>query len=267
MNNSGSLLAWMWTAAGFERIEGVPVTDRGFRYGMSVFESFPVRNGTGIFLEKHLARLREACAATGFAAPLDIDFAAVLKEAGDGFGRIYVTAGDGTVTEDCNECRGLVLVEARERPPGRVYHRGYDLGIHTGGHVPLFGGVKTGNYWANLRPFREGVAARCNETLLFTPAGYLISACMANMFVVLEGRVMTPELSTGARAGVIREWVMDRVEVTATPLTRADVEAAEEVFLTSSWLGIMPAASIEGRALGERKVSTPLLTAYRKEVE
>jgi branched-subunit amino acid aminotransferase/4-amino-4-deoxychorismate lyase len=177
-----------------------------------------------------------------------------------------VTAGDGSVTGACEHCRVLVLVEERKKISAATYHRGYDLAVHPGDHVPVFGGVKTGNYWANLRPFREGVAARCNETLLFTPAGLLISACMANVFVVTGGRVTTPALGTGARAGVMREWVMERLEVAEALLTRAGVEAADEIFLTSSWLGIMPAASIAGRPLRERGVSGPLLDAYRREV-
>jgi branched-subunit amino acid aminotransferase/4-amino-4-deoxychorismate lyase len=267
-NAPGELYAWVWNGARFERAAGVPATDRGFRYGMSVFESFPVRDGIGIFLEKHLSRLRAACAVTGLAAPAAAleGCEAVLKEAGAGFGRIYVTAGDGTVTAPCDKCRVLVLVEHREPTPGRVYHRGYDLGLHGAGHVPVFGGVKTGNYWGNLRAFREGVAARHNETLLFTPAGHLISACMANVFVVSGGSVTTPDLSTGARAGVVREWVMNKVRVTEGLLNRAGVEAAGEVFLTSSWLGIMPAASVEGRAVSERIVSARLLDDYRREV-
>jgi branched-subunit amino acid aminotransferase/4-amino-4-deoxychorismate lyase len=132
--------------------------------------------------------------------------------------------------------------------------------------VPVFGGVKTGNYWGNLKALREGMA-RNGEMLLFTPAGHLISACMANVFVVTEGRVQTPDLSTGARAGVVREWVIQRVEVKETLLTRADLDAADEVFLTSSWLGIMPVAFLEERPLREWKVSSPLLEAYRREVE
>jgi branched-subunit amino acid aminotransferase/4-amino-4-deoxychorismate lyase len=261
--------AWMWTGAEFERTDGVPATDRGFRYGMSVFESFPVRGGVGLFLEEHLKKLREACAVTGLTAPAGAleRCANVLKRAGDGFGRIYVTAGDGPVTGECEDCRVLVLVERREATPGRVYHRGYDLGLNAGGHVPAFAGVKTGNYWGNLRVFRDGVAARCNETLLFTPEGHLISACMANVFVVSNGRVQTPALSTGARSGVVREWVMRRVEVEETLMTRADLAEADELFLTSSWLGIMPASSVDGRALGERKVGAGLLADYWKDVE
>lgn len=255
---------WLWTGAAFEEADGIPVTDRGFRYGMSVFESFPVRDGVGIFLEKHLVRLRQACGVTGLAAPLEAleGCAAVLPEAGDGFARIYVTAGDGAVTAACDQCRVVVMVEARAPVPGRVYHRGYDLAVHAGGMTPVFGGVKTGNYWANLRAFRGGVAAHCNETLLFTPAGVLVSACMANVFMVTAGRLKTPDLSTGARAGVIREWVMARADVTESLLTRADVAEADEIFLTSSWLGIMPAASVEGRLLAERKVSARLLKEY-----
>ncbi len=258
--------AWMWTGAGFEPAEGVPVADRGFRYGMSVFESFPVRDGVGIFLDKHLDKLREACALTGLAAPAAAleACAEVLKQAGNGFGRIYITGGDGGVTADFDACRVLVLVEARQPPGGGTYHRGYDLGIHEGGHVPLFGGAKTGNYWSNLRAFRKGVAARCNETLLFSPAGHLISACLANVFVVINGRVQTPDLSTGARAGVVREWVMQRVEVTETLITRAGLDAADELFLTSSWLGIMPVAFLENRPLKGWKVGAQLLEAYRR---
>jgi branched-subunit amino acid aminotransferase/4-amino-4-deoxychorismate lyase len=186
-----------------------------------------------------------------------------LREAGDGFARIYLTAGDGPVTAGFDHCRVLILVEDREPPSARIYHRGYDLGIHAGGHAPLFAGLKTGNYWANLRSFREGVARQCNETLLFTPAGHLISACMANVFVVSGDTLKTPDLTTGARNGVVREWVMKHLPVTESLVTRAEVEAAGEIFLTSSWLGIIPAASIEGHTLPERKLGTRLLAEYR----
>ena len=89
---------------------------------------------------------------------------------------------------------------------------------------------------------------------------------MANVFVVTPGRVQTPGLPTGARSGVIREWVMRRVKVEETLMTRAELGAAAEVFLTSSWLGIMPAASIEERPLQERKVAARLLEDYRNDV-
>ena len=266
-HSPGELRAWLWTGAQFDPIGGLPVSDRGFRYGMSVFESFPLRDGKAVFLEQHLIRLREACAMTGFEAALPaLDHCAdFLEQASDGFARLYVTAGDGPITGACDNCRVLILIESREPTPARVYHRGYDLGMHPGSHIPLFPGLKTGNYWSNVHAFREGVAALHNETLLFTPAGHLISASMANVFVVHQGRIHTPDLRTGARNGVIREWVMQRLATEETLLTRAEAEAADEIFLTSSWLGIMPAASIEGHPLPARSVCTDLLGQYRND--
>ena len=260
--------AWIWTNPVFNPADGVPITDRGFRYGMSLFESFPLRNGMGLFLQEHLRRLRDACEVAGFAVPeAGLDACAeLIKHSGDGFARIYVTAGDGPVTGDCNDCRLFVLVEERDPAPARAYHRGYDLGVHAGAHAPLFAGLKTGNYWGNLRAFREGVGAHCNETLLFTPAGHLISACMANVFAVIAGRLLTPGPATGARQGVVRAWAMRHAETKEALLTRADLASAEEIFLTSSWLGIMPAASVDGRALPEKTVAARLLDLYRKVV-
>jgi len=260
------MTAWTWTGSRFDPADGVPLTDRGFRYGMSVFESFPVWNGAGIFLRDHLQRLMVACEATGFPVPkAALDACAELfKQSDDGFARIYVTAGDGPVTGDTNDCRLFVLVEKRDATPARVYHRGYDLAMHAAAHVPLFAGLKTGNYWSNLQAFREGVTAHCNETLLFTPAGHLISASMANVFVVIGGCLLTPDLATGARPGVLREWVMRHVASKEALITRADLAGAGEIFITSSWLGIMPCASVEGRALLEKNTGAFLLDQYRK---
>jgi branched-subunit amino acid aminotransferase/4-amino-4-deoxychorismate lyase len=260
--------AWIWTNPVFNPTDGVPVTDRGFRYGMSLFESFPVRDGVGLFLQEHLLRLSAACEVAGLTAP-EAGLAAcaeLFKNSGDGFARIYVTAGDGPVTGDSDECRLFVLVEERDAIPARVYDRGYDLGVHAGAHVPLFAGLKTGNYWGNLRAFREGVTAHCNEMLLFTPAGQLISASMANIFAVIGGHIVTPDPATGARPGVVREWVKRHAETKEALLTRADLAHADEIFLTNSWLGIMPAASVDGRSLPEKTVATRLLDLYRKVV-
>ena len=58
------MIAWLWTGKTFKRANSVPLSDRGFRYGMSVFESLRVTNGEAEFFEKHTARLVQACADT-----------------------------------------------------------------------------------------------------------------------------------------------------------------------------------------------------------
>ena len=258
--------SWIWSHDRFLPCDSVPLADRGFRYGMSVFESLPVRNSVPIFLREHLARLTAASARCGFringaalAACEDL-----LVGSGNGFARVYITAGDGSVTGDCEHPRVFVFVEPREPTPARVYHRGYDLGIAPEPHQPLFGGLKTANYWANLEAFRAGVLRKKNETLLFNPRSELISACMANVFLIRDGCLQTPALASGARHGVLREWVLARRAVEERALTRADLAAAEEIFLTSSWLGIMPVSSLEDHPLATRSTAAALREEYHQ---
>jgi branched-subunit amino acid aminotransferase/4-amino-4-deoxychorismate lyase len=59
--------SWLWIGDRFEPCAAVPLTDRGFRYGMSVFESLRVNRGEPEFFEPHLTRLLTACADRGFA--------------------------------------------------------------------------------------------------------------------------------------------------------------------------------------------------------
>src|SRR5438067_6213073 len=104
-----AMSCFAWRDETFVRCDSIPLSDRGFRYGMSVFESLPVRNGAPVFLREHLARLRDACARCGFTLENDSlnNCEDVLRRSGDGFARIYVTAGDGTVTGEFENCRVL----------------------------------------------------------------------------------------------------------------------------------------------------------------
>ncbi|MGH8046983.1 MAG: hypothetical protein ACREKL_07030, partial [Chthoniobacterales bacterium] len=55
--------------AGFIAGAGLPLTDRGFRYGMSVFETIAIRESAPLLLDAHLARLTESATAAGFNPP------------------------------------------------------------------------------------------------------------------------------------------------------------------------------------------------------
>lgn len=259
---------WSWSGGRFRPCDSVPLSDRGFRYGMSVFESFPVRNGAPLFLPEHLARLDAACAQCGFT----IETAALttcgdtLRDCDNGFARLYVTAGDGAVSAPLENPRVYLFVEAREPTLPQVYHRGYDLGIASEPHRPLFAGLKTANYWANADAFRRGLARQKNETLLWNPDGWLISACMANVFAVFGEKITTPSRACGAREGVVREWIFRQCEVLERDMTPEDLRNAGEVFLTSSWLGVMPAASLEGKPFPSRKIATALREEYERMV-
>lgn len=258
-------ISWLWTDRGFSPCDSVPLTDRGFRYGMSVFESFPVRKKTPFFLRQHLQRLEKSCAQVGFKTglPTSGEIEKLARTVPfDGFARIYVTAGDADVYRAAGHCRVYFFIEPRT--PGDAAD--CKLALHPEPHTPIFGGLKTANYWPNIAALQTARGQNCDEALLFDIRCELVSACMANVFAVRDGKIKTPALSGGARDGVIREWVMHRRDVGESSLTGDDLKNADEIFLTSSWLGIMPAASLDGRKLASRPVADALRVEYEQEV-
>jgi branched-subunit amino acid aminotransferase/4-amino-4-deoxychorismate lyase len=232
---------------------------------MALFESIRVRNGRGILLEAHLARLRMNCEARGF--PLDgRALEAVAEqlascEGEDFFSRIYVTGGDGAASERARECRVLLLVEPRE-PETR---ESYAVGLAQDVYHPPFGGIKTANYWHNIDALQRARRDGLDETLLFNENAELVSACMANVFLVQDGIVKTPAIECGARQGIVREWVLGACAVREGSLFVADVKGADEIFLTNSWMGIMPAGRVEGRAVRGGGIAAELRARYERE--
>ena len=250
--------AWLWTGALFAPGDSIPITDRGFRYGMSLFESVRVTGGEPEFFEEHVLRLLSACAEREISISENaVRAAAGLFEKRSGFARIYVTAGDGGPSSPCDHARLFVFIDERTPPDP---DDPWELTFHDEAHRPMFGGLKTANYWFNADALAQAHRRGFDEALFFNDFGELVSACMANVFLVHDDRISTPARSSGCRAGVVREWVCARRKVEERRLKREDVLAAEEIFLTNSWIGVMPAGTLEGRPLGKR-FSGPQLAA------
>jgi 4-amino-4-deoxychorismate lyase len=258
--DSKAVHSWLWSNGAFAPGALLPVTDRGFRYGMSVFETVRIFNGSPGFLAPHLDRLQSATRTCGFTPPLDAlsalpEFLTQLP--GTGVARVYVTAGDGAPEAPASQCRTVVLFEPRDPALPAAYAVHYAPLLH----LPPFGGLKTANYWSNLEALRQARRLGAQECLLFRPDGRLTGAAMANVFVKTPEGWFTPSLQCGARDGVVRGWTLARLRVKEAPVTREMLETASSMFLTSSWLGLMPVASLEERPLlmdGDVAGLTPL---------
>lgn len=241
----------------------MPVTDRGFRYGMSVFETLAVFRGCKLFVEEHLQRLQRACAAAEFSFPADLAVALAALSCDNGMLRIYVTAGDGVFSHPADAVRTYALFDSMSFPPTDGHFR------TTLSRAPLacvLGGWKTGNYWPHVQALTAAKKQGFDEALVFNAGGALVSAAMANVFLVRDGRVLTPATDLGARDGVVRDWVLRHRPVEESQLAPEDLETADECFLTNSRIGVMPVTEIDGRHLPSRKTGTALATLYREEI-
>ena len=180
--------AWRWAGAAFEPCDSLPLTDRGFRYGMAVFESLRVARGEAEFFEKHLARLVQACAQREFAldeSALRAAPALFHSAARDGFARLYVTAGDGPPTAHAAQPRVFVFIEDRAAPDA---DDPWALTLHDETYHPPFGGLNTANYWFNADALAQARERKFDEAIFCNDFGELVSACCANVFLVKEDR-------------------------------------------------------------------------------
>jgi branched-subunit amino acid aminotransferase/4-amino-4-deoxychorismate lyase len=218
-----------WTVA-----EALPFTDRGVRYGMSVFETIGVRDGRALLFHAHAARLAAAAKAL-----LGIDIEPVLPplETGErGVLRLYVTAGDGSPSDAVSAPRLFALFEALQSDaPDFQTAR-----LHPEPVTPFAHGAKTGNYWMQCDAQSAARAAGFDHALLSDRDGYLLSGAMGNVFFVYEGQLCTPSSGLSVRAGVVREWVMTQEKVQEVGFKAPDLEKVGEIFLTNSRLGVMP---------------------------
>jgi len=113
-------------------------------------------------------------------------------------------------------------------------------------------GVKSLNYLDRILSRDEARSRDFDEAVVLNERGDIASATTANIFWVKNGTVHTPTLSTGAMAGVTRECVMEIAEKHFVPLVEGvyemnDLTDADEIFLTSSVIGVAPVTTFDFR--------------------
>ena len=231
---SAGTRGWLHGDGGWITADGLPLTDRGLRYGMAVFESIGIRDGKPLFFEEH-ARLLSASAKELLGVQINPTLPAL--EAGDrGVLRIYLTAGDGASSDQANHPRLFALFEPTTGElPDQQKAR-----LHPQAVFPFAHGVKTANYWMQCAAQAAARQAGFDHALLFDHEGHLLSAAMGNIFFTLSGELCTPALSLAVRPGVMRAWVMAQQIVREIEFPAWRLEDIGEIFLTNSRLGVMP---------------------------
>jgi branched-subunit amino acid aminotransferase/4-amino-4-deoxychorismate lyase len=237
------MLTWKQSGSVWKPEDSLPLADRGFRYGMSVFETITVAAGRPLFLGEHLERLRRAAGTCGLDLPPlpELEFSRLWT----GLLRFYVTAGPGA-PGDAFEGNVYALFDQAEV--------GWNLSALrviscAAPYLPRPGGWKSGNYWQNIEALGQAKRTACDEALLFNPAGMLVGAAMANVFLQIDGKWVTPALETGARDGAVRSWVLSHFIADEGILEIRDVARCSAAFLTNSRIGIRSVRELDGRPL------------------
>lgn len=136
-----------------------------------------------------------------------------------------------------------------------------------------FAGAKIMSWAHNLTWYEEAHQRGFDEMLLLNERGEVSECTSANIFAAQGARVVTPPLRSGCLPGVTRELLLEEVRtggisIEEQTLMPADLEAADEVFITSSTRDLLPVQAIDGlRVKQGARVLVPLrqaLVEYRE---
>ncbi|MFA7159918.1 MAG: branched-chain-amino-acid transaminase [Kiritimatiellia bacterium] len=246
----------------------VSVFDHGLLYGDGVFEGIRTYNGRVFMLQEHVDRLYRSAQAIALKIPMskaEMARAVVetcrLNKAMDGYVRLVVTRGKGTLGLNPYSCRkpGIIIIAGKiQLYPAELYRHG--LKVITAGTIrnhteSINPAIKSLNYLNNIMAKIEAINSGVEEVVMLNPQGYVAEASGDNIFIFKGNRLLTPPTSAGALEGVTRNVVMqlaaqEGYEVRESTMTRYDLYNADEMFLTGTAAEMISVVEMDRRTIG-----------------
>ena len=262
----------------------VSVFDHGLLYGDGIFEGIRLYNGRVFKLDEHLRRLYNSAKAIMLTIPMDIDEMeeTVLETCRrnnltDGYIRLVVTRGVGDLglgPDTCEKASVICIADAIKLYPEWCYRDGLTVvtaATRRNLAEALNPRIKSLNYLNNILAKIEGQAAGAQEALMLNQEGYVVECSGDNIFIVQDGRLLTPPTLVGALDGITRAVTLKLAEDLGIPtqetiFTRYDIYTSDECFLTGTAAEIVPAVQFDRRPIGDGKpgpVTRMLIQAFQ----
>ena len=260
----------------------ISVLDHGLLFGDSIYETLRTYNGKPFLFSRHFARLEHSAKAIDLQLPWTRS--KTLEEirktlfAGECRIRLVFTRGVGDVAADVETCTDptpIIIVVPLVVPPERIYKEGVEVVISTVRRSSRFADLKTGSLIHQVLARREAKARHAYEAILLTADEKLSDGITSNIYIVRDGKLLTPSREAGIIEGITRGVVLDQareigIEVTEGLFDIDEIGRADEMFLTSSTREVVPIAKVEGKPVGNAKpgpITLELLRAYRSAIQ
>jgi len=270
----------------------VPVTDRGFLYGDSVFETVRAYGGHVFSGTDHFHRLAASATALGIPLPFGedeflatLDRLMALNNLENAMVRVTVSRGSGPApVPDPSGCKSPTVV-AMVRPASLAdadWSHGIGAVVVPVQATPkavLNPAIKSGNFLshvmaiAHAKSHGDSDAHGGVEAILLDAKGHVAEGAVSNVFGVWNGTLNTPP-DGDILPGITRKVVLDLAHTLAIPVREGvingqDLKDADELFVTNSGWEVMPVTRLNGIPLGNGEpgpITRRLHEAYRKKV-
>ena len=259
----------------------ISVLDHGLLYGDGIFEGIRAYKGVVFKLREHIERLYDSAKFLKIEIPLSKEelieaILETIRKNGltDCYIRVVVTRGVGDLGLDPRKCgKPSIIIIAKPMGPllgkktvsliiSSVRRDGVDATNHQ---------AKSLNYLNSILAKLEAISAGADDAIMLDNRGFVSEATGENVFIVKNGKIMTPPPTSGVLLGITRNCIIELArklgyEVMERELTPFELITADEVFLTGTAAEIVPVESVNGRKIGTR-VPGPVTERLIKEFE
>jgi len=231
----------------------VPADDRGLAYGHGLFETMRLEAGGVVALGKHLQRCYRDAPRIGVNLPIVSELrdwiARAIQESGCAAGVVKLIATAGSAPRGYRFSRSSparILLGIRVGLPDPVQQpvrvRLCETRISSN---PTLAGIKHLNRLEQVLARNEWDDIDVHEGLMLDVHEQVIEATQANVFLMRDGLLLTPDLSHCGICGVMREQVLEAASDAGLPyaiqaIPLGDIARCSEMFLTNAVLGIVP---------------------------
>jgi branched-chain amino acid aminotransferase len=246
----------------------ISVFDRGLLYGDGLFETVRAYHGKPFALDEHLARLKVSARFLGIVLPRKAwqrDILALLArnrlQKTDAWVRITVTRGVAALgLAPPTRTHPTIIIGTGPLDPAitTAQRRGVRVTFLPFARNGFLAEHKVLNYLPGVLGKVIAVRHRAFEGLFVNAEGEVTEGTTSNLFIWYRGQLCTPPIA-GILPGLTRRLVIeaavaDGVRVTERAVTTSDMLAADEAFLTSSLIEVVPITGVDAQATGDGQV-------------
>ncbi|MCD6593820.1 branched-chain-amino-acid transaminase [Candidatus Bathyarchaeota archaeon] len=267
----------------------ISVFDHGFLYGDGVFEGIRSYNGIVFKLKEHIDRLYHSARAIMLEIPLTKEemMKAVLEtlrrnNLKDAYIRLVVTRGKGDLGLDPRKCPKpsviIITVPLLQLYDEEKRERGMSMIVSWVRRDPVDATtheIKSLNYLNSILAKIEANNAGVDEAIILDTNGFICEATAENIFIVKDGKIITPPSTSGPLPGitasVVKEIAQDMgYQVIEKGITVVELYGADEAFVTGTAAEIMPIREVNKRQIGEGRmgpITRKILEKFREYIK
>ncbi|MBT4921721.1 MAG: hypothetical protein HON23_01755 [Rickettsiales bacterium] len=231
----------------------VSITDRGFKFGDSVFETIGFERDVFFLLDEHLLRLKEAL----FGLKIDYDLSDIkavlielltLNSISEGSVRITISRGElshGYMPAPANKANIAIEIRAKQN----IDYTPKDIVVSkyrkpSAKHYPTQ--LKTCQGLNSTLAIMDARDQGYFDALLLNDEDVITETTSANIFWVKDNKLFTPALSCSILPGTMRAYILKNTQLTISEVEAklSDIKSADYIFLTNSNYKLMPVGKV-----------------------